>query len=100
VASAFFHGDDMHLYYNMVSLMYKGRVLEPAMRTKSYLTAIAAFVALSGMFYVAAVFGLESIYGYGAPLTVPDCAVGFSGVLFAMKVHLLAAPHWNMCALR
>lgn len=54
--------------------------------TSAYLISIAAYILLSGLFYVAAVCGLEGVYGYGAPLTVPDCAVGFSGVLFAMKV--------------
>lgn len=32
--ASFFHLDDMHLYYNMVSLLWKGRDLEPRMGSK------------------------------------------------------------------
>ena len=34
VTAAFFHVDDLHLYYNMVSFLLKGRTLEPLLGSK------------------------------------------------------------------
>eukprot|EP00123_Amoebidium_parasiticum_P020343 comp4797_c0_seq1/m.933 comp4797_c0_seq1/g.933 ORF comp4797_c0_seq1/g.933 comp4797_c0_seq1/m.933 type:complete len:374 (-) comp4797_c0_seq1:271-1392(-) len=86
--SAFLHGDDYHLYYNMSSLAWKGLILEPRYGPVRYAATIAALVVLSGAFYVVLVSVLVAIYGPYAPLVGPDCAVGFSGVLFGMKVLL------------
>ncbi|XP_012268772.1 rhomboid-related protein 4-like [Athalia rosae] len=82
--SNFEHGSDMHLYYNMVSLILKGSSLESKYGTSNFLLLLSVLcITCSGM-YVALGYGLMHLtgdYGY-----YTACAIGFSAVLFALKV--------------
>lgn len=82
--SPFEHADDMHLYYNMVSFMWKGRSLERKYGTKKFTVIVAAFSILCSVVYVALselAFHIFDDYSY-----TKSCAVGFSAVIFALKV--------------
>jgi len=78
----------MHLYWNIGSLLVKGVLLEQRLGSE----ALAVFVAFSiiasqGLQLVVAPF-LERAFSYDC-----GCAVGFSGVLFAMKVVMNYGDH-------
>ncbi|CAG5124541.1 unnamed protein product [Candidula unifasciata] len=77
VLGALSHGSDMHLYYNMLSLFYKGSWLEKRFGTVYFVYLISIFTVLTSIVYI----GLELLLG-----NMLSCAVGFSGVLFAIKV--------------
>ncbi|XP_058076862.1 rhomboid-like protein 14, mitochondrial [Magnolia sinica] len=84
--SAFYHMNDSHLVYNMLSLLWKGIQLETSMGSIEFATMIAELVAMSqGITLLLAksllLFDYDRAYYY-------EHAVGFSGVLFAMKVVL------------
>ncbi|KAK9152459.1 hypothetical protein Syun_010768 [Stephania yunnanensis] len=85
--SAFYHIGDSHLVYNMMSLLWKGLQLETSMGSAEFASMVAALVAMSqGITLILAkslllFFDYERAYYY-------EHAVGFSGVLFAMKVIL------------
>ncbi|XP_073530800.1 rhomboid-related protein 4 isoform X1 [Phyllobates terribilis] len=82
--SPFHHADDWHLYFNMVSLLWKGTKLEQRLGSVLFALIIAVFSQLIGLVYIL----LESILAesMGDPSYKMQCAVGFSGVLFALKV--------------
>ncbi|GFR92752.1 rhomboid-related protein [Elysia marginata] len=84
ILAQFFHGDDMHLYFNMVSLLYKGSLLERKFGTPYFVYLTAVFTVLTGITYVGLGAVLSEVLGNQSYLM--SCAVGFSGVLFAMKV--------------
>ncbi|CDW52810.1 Rhomboid domain containing protein [Trichuris trichiura] len=81
----YMHADDMHLYYNMVSFLVKGAQLEPLFGTGYFLFLIVTFGVLINVMMVAMSFGLHSI-GLENLNLMRQCAVGFSGVIFALKV--------------
>lgn len=82
--SAFFHADDMHLYFNMASLLVKGRSLEKRFGSVYFFWLVSVFTALTSVFYVGINLLLEErLQDHTYAM---HCAVGFSGVLFAMKV--------------
>jgi membrane associated rhomboid family serine protease len=87
-ADAFFHVDEMHLAYNMVSLLWKGINLERAYGSRRFAWMVLVFVALTGIFQVLVAEGLDRFAEFHRPAA--ECAVGFSGVLFALKVVLSA----------
>ena len=80
------HLSDIHLYYNMVSFAWKGMKLENHSRYGSvgFIGLISLFSIMTGVVY--------SVLSYGAsellsdPSYTKQCAIGFSGVLFALKV--------------
>lgn len=74
VASAFYHGDMIHLAYNMSSLLWKGGHLERTMGGPRFAALTAMFVVLTG--FIAVVVSLSLSLS-------SSCAIGFSGVLFA-----------------
>ena len=81
---AFRHTNDIHLYYNMVSLAWKGLEMERRLGSIKYLLTLAVLVVTSSSLYV-----LLSLLGSDlleSPALLNQCAIGFSGVLFAMKV--------------
>jgi rhomboid domain-containing protein 1 len=84
VLASFFHLDDMHLYYNMVSLLWKGRDLEPRLGSKRFATLIVLFVLVSNTLMVLGSVFLARFADMPGPYR--SCAVGFSAVLFALKV--------------
>lgn len=82
--STFEHGDDMHLYYNMISFLVKGRSLERRYGSTNFAFLLLMISVLTSVIYV----------GLGHTLTevlddsyyMKSCAIGFSGVIFALKV--------------
>ncbi|XP_007933728.1 rhomboid-related protein 4 [Orycteropus afer afer] len=82
--SPFHHADDWHLYFNMASMLWKGIKLERRVGSRWFAYLIATFSLLTGIVYLLLEFSLATF------IDEPDfqrhCAVGFSGVLFALKV--------------
>ena len=80
------HVSDIHLYYNMVSLAWKGMKLEKHRRygTIGFIGLVSFFAVLTGIMY--------TVLSYGAAELLDDmsyaqqCSIGFSGILFALKV--------------
>ena len=83
-AAAFTHADEVHLYYNMSSLIFKGYHLERRGRysSRQLLFLVLELVMTSSLLYclLAAAVPFLDLYG--------SCAVGFSAVLFGLKVVL------------
>ncbi|KAK2880813.1 hypothetical protein QQF64_008875 [Cirrhinus molitorella] len=82
--SPFHHVDDMHLYFNMASLLWKGIKLERTLGGTWFAYLLSVFSVLTGFVYLLLETGLthmteDSSYSL-------QCAVGFSGVLFGLKV--------------
>lgn len=82
--SPFHHIDDWHLYFNMVSLLWKGMNLERKLRSTWFAYMLIVFSLLTGLVYLLIEAGLSELTkdeSYNM-----QCAVGFSGVLFGLKV--------------
>lgn len=84
--SAFYHVDDTHLVYNMISLLWKGAQLETTLGSGKFAAMIAVLLGLSHG--LAVVSSLLLSFLTRSPTSYYSCAVGFSGVLFALKVVL------------
>lgn len=85
--SPFHHADDMHLYFNMASLLWKGIKLERKLGGAWFAYLLSVFSLLTGLVYLLLEAGLthmtdDSSYSL-------QCAVGFSGVLDQDGVHML-----------
>ncbi len=82
--AAWFHLDDWHLYYNMVSFLWKGISLERRFGTLYFAYLIAVFSLLTNITMV----GLNIVLAEALDdeSYVVSCAAGFSGVIFALKV--------------
>ncbi|OIT03502.1 PREDICTED: rhomboid-like protein 14, mitochondrial [Nicotiana attenuata] len=87
--SAFYHVNDSHLVYNMLSLLWKGIQLETSMGSAEFASTVAALVAMSQGITLLLAKSLLLFFDYERPY-YKEYAVGFSGVLFAMKVILNA----------
>ena len=83
--SALFHADDMHLYFNMFSFLWKSRQLETKFGSNLYLFLLITLSVATNLVYILINFLLSEYYDY---TYVYRCAVGFSGVIFALKVIL------------
>ncbi|XP_031842639.1 rhomboid-related protein 4 [Nomia melanderi] len=84
IISSFEHGSDMHLYYNMVSLILKGSYLEPKYGTPNFFILLNILTLGCSAMYASLGYALMQLtgdYGY-----YTECAIGFSAVLFALKV--------------
>lgn len=82
--AAWFHLDEWHLYYNMVSFVSKGISLERTLGTPYFAYLLLVFSALTNGLLVVLNIGLAELledYSY-----IGSCAAGFSGVIFALKV--------------
>lgn len=88
--AALFHVDDTHLYYNMVSLLYKGSQLEPSMGSANFAGMLTVLTALSHGILVAGSLIAFQHFDYSGGLR--SCAVGISAVLFALKTILNLDP--------
>lgn len=78
------HADDWHLYFNMASFLWKGTKLERRLGGPWFLYLLSVFSLLTGVVYLlleAVLTELTQDQSYSMA-----CAVGFSGVLFALKV--------------
>ena len=94
--SPFLHQDELHLYYNMASLLWKGSLLEPYMGSLAFAALVAELLLLTGLIYVGiASFAASAGIWFGRS-AFNSCAVGFSGVLFGLKIVLNAhSPGWS-----
>ncbi|GIX91679.1 rhomboid-related protein 4 [Caerostris extrusa] len=81
IYAAFEHADDWHLYYNMLSFVIKGRTLERRFGSIKFAYIIAVFTVLTNIVLVT----LNAITMKHLNFN-DQCAVGFSGVIFALKV--------------
>lgn len=84
VLSTFFHADNWHLYYNMASLLYKGMKLERNIGSGRLFFFMVISSVLTSILYVAIAVSMSTSWHYDEPYA--SCAVGFSAVLFALKV--------------
>lgn len=84
----FLHGDEMHLYYNMGSLLWKGSRLEPQLGPIKFAALVAELLFTSGALYVAAATTMAAKSRFWTRGAFNSCAVGFSGVLFGLKIIL------------
>ncbi|KAF7661022.1 hypothetical protein LDENG_00270940 [Lucifuga dentata] len=78
------HADDWHLYFNMVSFLWKGIKLERRLGEAWFLYLLSVFSLLTGLVYLVLEAALTEITQDSSYSM--QCAVGFSGVLFALKV--------------
>lgn len=79
-----FHGDDMHLYYNMASFLYKGQRLENFFGSR-YFALLLTILTISSSFLLV-ILGQLAASLLDNPEYLFTCAVGFSAVIFALKV--------------
>ena len=79
-----FHGDDMHLYYNMASFLYKGQRLETFFGS-SYFALLLTLLTISSSLMLV-ILGQIAASVLDNPEYLFTCAVGFSAVIFALKV--------------
>ena len=84
VLPAFYHGSTWHVAVNMGSLLWKGSRLERAMGGRDFAILVAWCVVASGALAVAVAWLARDAF----PAVLHSCAVGFSAVLFALKVVL------------
>ena len=91
ILSSFEHGDDLHLYYNMLSFMVKGRTLEQHFGSIYFAYLLSIFTLGTSCVYV----GLEVLLSdvLEDRSYYKQCAIGFSGVIFALKV--LTTHYWE-----
>lgn len=80
----FFHGDDMHLYYNMASFLYKGQQLEILFGSRYFALLLLILTFSSSLTLV--LLGQFASSLFDNPEYLFTCAVGFSAVIFALKV--------------
>ncbi|XP_038549061.1 rhomboid-related protein 4-like isoform X1 [Micropterus salmoides] len=94
------HVDDWHLYFNMVSFLWKGIRLERRLGGGWFLYLLSVFSLLTGLVYLLLQAALTTLMKDSDLLAEfidvsshsRECAVGFSGVLFALKV---VTNHYN-----
>ncbi|XP_057980470.1 rhomboid-like protein 14, mitochondrial [Malania oleifera] len=85
--SAFYHVNESHLVYNMMSLLWKGIQLETSMGSAEFASMVAALLGMSQGITLLLAKSLFLFFDYERAY-YSEYAVGFSGVLFAMKVVL------------
>ncbi len=88
LGSQLLHLDDMHIYYNALSFLHKGAQLEHprACGAARFAALLAVLTAATPVFYVA----LAALGSAVMPGLYAQQAVGFSGVIFGLKVVLQA----------
>lgn len=82
--SSFVHVSDVHVLYNCTSLFFKGVELEPRLGSEHFLALVLFLSVVAHVIYVAVAFVARAT-GVSEGL-MRRCVVGFSGVLFGMKV--------------
>ena len=77
--SLFEHGDDMHLYYNMISFLLKGKSLENRYGTINFAAILSILsLATSGIYVLISKIASEALHDASY---MRSCAIGFSGKL-------------------
>jgi rhomboid domain-containing protein 1 len=89
LGSAVVHLDEVHLGYNMLSLLWKGTQLEGRMGSGAFLGLIAVLLPLTQVLMALAAPLLDGAFGLSLSHI---CVAGFSGVLFALKYILNVGP--------
>lgn len=84
ILSPFFHLDDMHLYFNMASFLWKGISLESRLGSRGLFYLISVFSILTSLMLLVLDKCLATVLADTSYLYT--CAAGFSGVIFALKV--------------
>jgi len=78
--ATFFHADEWHLYFNMISLLWKGIKLEKKFGSIYFLCLVAVFSVLVNVILVALSICADHLtYDHSF---ITQCAVGFSGTSF------------------
>lgn len=90
ILSSLIHVDDIHLYYNMISLVWKGIHLEKRIGSAAYLKLVVYSLLCSHTLLVIMAFSLDQLAFSPHISGFHSCAVGFSAVLFSLKYV------WNM----
>ncbi|KAK6257807.1 hypothetical protein QUC31_001266 [Theobroma cacao] len=85
--SPFYHVGESHLVFNMMSLLWKGIQLETSMGSSEFASMVIALVGMSQGITLLLAKSLLLFLDYERPYYA-QYAVGFSGVLFALKVVL------------
>jgi membrane associated rhomboid family serine protease len=83
VLSGIIHVDDSHLYYNMMSLCWKGINLENKMGSTAFLQLVVFSLLMSHSIMVILAYLLYVNTDFTS--SYQTCAVGFSAVLFSLK---------------
>lgn len=86
--SGLLHADEHHLYYNMASLLWKGAQLEAALGSTGFAALIIELLLVSHGLLVGGCYYLAATFPEYRRLPLDFRAVGFSAVLFGMKVVL------------
>lgn len=86
--SPFMHADDRHLFWNMASLLWKGVVMEPVMGTRKFTTLVIQLLIGCQVVYLMLAWAAAAASPSLVGSYYSTCALGFSGVLFALKVVL------------
>ena len=84
IMAPFFHLDDWHLYYNMVSFLWKGQHLERRMGSVYFAYLLAVFSVLTS--FGTALLGLGATEFTGDHSYTHQCAAGFSGIPFCIII--------------
>jgi rhomboid domain-containing protein 1 len=85
ILPAFMHADDTHLYYNMLSLLWKGINLERRLGSVKFLQLVVFSLLCSHILMVALSYALHEL-GFDPGISgFNTCAIGFSAVLFSLK---------------
>ena len=85
ITGQFLHADDFHLYYNMASFLYKGVKFETAgLRISGILVTVLLLATGFIHTFLSFVLYVTSL----SPDSYFTTAVGFSGVIFALKTVL------------
>ena len=82
--ASFYHSSDFHLYYNMASFVWKAISLESYYGSGYFMYMVAVFSVATNLLYIAINYALAEVMDQWSYIN--SCAVGFSGVLFALKV--------------
>jgi len=94
VFSSFFHLDDMHLYFNMASFIWKGMTLERKLKSRRFAIVLVVFSLLTQILMIGLNYLLYEVFSNSQYLYT--CAAGFSGVVFALKVLTTAYSENNV----
>lgn len=82
--SPFVHSGDYHLYYNMASFMWKAVSLERHFGSGYFAYMVTVFSVATGLVYLALHYLMAELLDQWSAMR--SCAVGFSAVIFALKV--------------
>jgi rhomboid domain-containing protein 1 len=76
--AGFFHADEWHLYYNMVSFLWKGLTLERRFGSFYFAYLLGVFAVLTNVLTVGLSMAAEHLLNDHSYIS--QCAVGFSGI--------------------